>query len=246
MESIEILNKTENENEEEEEEPLFHLNDDDDEDKQELDDDNQLKCSSCKQLFNQPKFLSCAHTFCFQCCEKFLNNSSNKDQIQCSTCQQITNVSNINELIDNYLLIHEIEEHCLKTGKIECRACTSNEKGVAHCSSCSSYLCEKCCQAHQYMKCFEHHHVRRLSQTDSDEINHSIPIDVEQLRDEFKDKFNQLDEKRSNALANLDHQLTSHQHDFDQTRTNIDSAHQQYQQALNQVYVRMILMIFTS
>ena len=146
------------------------------------------------------------------------------------------------------MLIHEIEEHCLKTGKIECRACTSNEKGVAHCSSCSSYLCEKCCQAHQYMKCFEHHHVRRLSQTDSEqqpEENSNVvqttdleKNEMEQIRNEFKEKFNQIDEKRSNALANLDHQLTSHQHDFDQTKTDIDTAHQQYQQTLNQVYVR--------
>ncbi|CAF1130092.1 unnamed protein product [Rotaria sordida] len=80
----------------------------------------------------------------------------------------IRNKFNINSLGDNYILIDEIEEFDLKTGRIECRACTSNEKGVAHRSTCSSYLCGKCCQPHQYMKCFEQHHVRRLSQTDND------------------------------------------------------------------------------
>ena len=96
MEEIEISVNHENgindeENiEKENEESLFHLSDDD---KQELDEDNQLKCSFCKQLFNQPKFLSCAHSFCLQCCEKLILNSSNKDQIQCPTCQQTTNVN---------------------------------------------------------------------------------------------------------------------------------------------------------
>jgi hypothetical protein len=92
MDDIEISTNNENgiPNEEnsgnENEESLFNLEDDDD--KQELNEDNQLKCSFCKQLFNQPKFLSCTHTFCLQCCEKLFE----KDQIQCPLCQQITQV----------------------------------------------------------------------------------------------------------------------------------------------------------
>ncbi len=57
------------------------------------------------------------------------------------------------------------------------------------------------------------------------------------MREEFQEKLHQLDQIRSNALANLDHQLTSLQHDYDKTKTQIDLAHTQYQQALNQVYV---------
>ncbi|CAF1098939.1 unnamed protein product [Rotaria sordida] len=150
----------------ENEESLFNLEDDDN--KQELNEDNQLKCYLCKQIYNQPKFLSCTHTFCLQCLNKLIENNSNKDilQIQCPICQQITEISNLNMLVDNYLLIREIENIGLKRGSIECRACTSNDKGVAHCSTCSSYLCSKCCQAHKYMKCFEQHNVRRLSEID--------------------------------------------------------------------------------
>jgi uncharacterized paraquat-inducible protein A len=85
---------TNDENEEkamkEGEDELFNLeDDDDDEQKQELNEDNQLKCSLCKQLFTQPKFFSCTHTYCLRCCEKLVE----KDQIQCPTCQQITEVN---------------------------------------------------------------------------------------------------------------------------------------------------------
>ncbi len=82
------INNEEN-SKEENEDSLFNLEDDDDDNKQELNEDNQLKCFLCKQLFNQPKFLSCTHTFCLQCCEKLIQN---KDQIQCPICQQITQV----------------------------------------------------------------------------------------------------------------------------------------------------------
>ncbi|CAF3603270.1 unnamed protein product, partial [Rotaria sp. Silwood2] len=72
------------------EESLFNL--EDDHQKQELNDDNQLKCFLCKQIYNQPKFLSCTHTYCFKCCDKLIKNNSTKDQIQlqCPLCQQIT------------------------------------------------------------------------------------------------------------------------------------------------------------
>jgi hypothetical protein len=83
------INNDENEenSKEENEDSLFNLEDDDN--KQELNEDDQLTCSLCKQLFNQPKFLSCTHTFCLQCCEKLIKN---KDQIPCPICQQITEV----------------------------------------------------------------------------------------------------------------------------------------------------------
>lgn len=75
------------------EESLFNLEDENN--KQELNEDNQLKCFLCKQLFNQPKFLLCTHTFCLQCCEKLIKTNLTKDQIEilCPICQQITEVN---------------------------------------------------------------------------------------------------------------------------------------------------------
>jgi hypothetical protein len=72
-----------------EENDLFHLEDDE---KEEEEEDNHLKCSICKQLLNQPKFLSCTHSFCLQCIEKLIEN---KDEItiECPLCQQITQVN---------------------------------------------------------------------------------------------------------------------------------------------------------
>lgn len=157
------------------------------------------------------------------------------------------------------MLIHEIEEYSLKKGTIECRACTSNEKGVAYCSTCLSYLCGKCCQAHQYMKCFEHHNVRNLSNETTtttttviinDKENHDNnnnkleKQEIEEMKKDLNEKLNKIDKQRLNSLSNLDSELTSHQHDYDKTRIEIDLAHTKYQQILNQVYVNRNLLFY--
>jgi hypothetical protein len=86
------------------------------------------------------------------------------------------------------------------------------------CQTCSQNLCEQCLILHPTPQ-------------------HQIEKNQFQLiREDFHEKLNQIDQIRSNSLANLDHQLTSFQHDYDKTRTQIDLAHTQYQQALNQVY----------
>ena len=48
---------------------------------------------------------------------------------------------------------------------------------------------------------------------------------LELIREDFQDKFHQIDEIRSNRLAHLAYQLTSFQHDYDQARTQSDLAH---------------------
>lgn len=93
------MEEIEGENERNQENEVFQLSDDDDDDKQ-FDENYHLNCPSCKQLFNQAKYLPCAHSFCLQCCEKLL---SNQDQIHCPTCQQITNV-NLFIIIDLFIL----------------------------------------------------------------------------------------------------------------------------------------------
>ncbi len=121
------------------------------------------------------------------------------------------------------------------------------------------------------MKCFEQHHVRRLSQSEENLIDkclihsnqlikffcktcsqnfceecfifHPTPQhdiqknEYEQIKEDFNNKLNEIDQIRLNALSNLDHQLTSLQNDYDKTKTQIDLSYTQYQQALNQVYV---------
>jgi tripartite motif-containing protein 2/3 len=66
-------------------------------------------------------------------------------------------------LLDDCIRVRALERRALRHGSVFCTACTSGDRAVGHCSSCTSYLCAQCCQAHQYMKCFEQHRVRLLT-----------------------------------------------------------------------------------
>ncbi|CAF3633775.1 unnamed protein product, partial [Rotaria sp. Silwood2] len=89
---------------------------------------------------------------------------------------------------------------------------------IYYCRTCSISLCEQCLLLHP---------------TNQHDIQKN---QFELIRSDLNDKINQIDQIRSNALAYLDNQLTSLQHDYDKAKTQIDQAHQQYQQVLNDVY----------
>lgn len=40
---------------------------------------------------------------------------------------------------------------------LDCTSCKTDEKAVARCADCASFLCSNCVSAHQYMRCFENH-----------------------------------------------------------------------------------------
>ena len=98
------------------------------------------------------------------------------------------------------------------------------------------------------MKCFEQHHVRYLKQDEQEQqissTENSDQIQFQQIRSNFQEKFDEIDEQRSNALAHLDYNLTSLQHFYDQIKNQIDIYHQQYQQILYEIHVKTIFFNF--
>lgn len=62
-----------------------------------------LDCEVCYCQYEDPRVLSCGHTFCFSCVKKLNLNS----KITCPTCRSVTNFSNIRV---NYTLVQLIKE----------------------------------------------------------------------------------------------------------------------------------------
>lgn len=108
------------------------------------------------------------------------------------------------------------------------RTCQTHSNNLInfYCKTCSINLCDQCLLIHP---------------TTQHEIEKNP---FEQISSDLNDKINQIDKIRLNALANLDHQLTSLQHDYDKAKIQIDLAYSQYQQILNDVYVIFIYFIF--
>lgn len=63
----------------------------------------QLICAICLERFEDPKFLSCLHTFCSQCIHKICNQEPT-DYIVCPTCREHTPIpeAGIDHLKSNF------------------------------------------------------------------------------------------------------------------------------------------------
>jgi tripartite motif-containing protein 2/3 len=101
-----------------------------------------------------------------------------------------------------------------------CTGCKSRESSaVARCFDCSNFLCANCVMAHQFMHCFEGHHVTTLGEITSNSGGHHVQeLDaVNKLISDGKLKANEI----RNNLKNLE-----------TTSTRLSS---QYQKSLGEV-----------
>ncbi|KAK3099681.1 hypothetical protein FSP39_007942 [Pinctada imbricata] len=101
-------------------------------------------CSICQDVYEEPKFLNCGHTFCCKCLD-VLSESSR--QIKCPLCRQHTTCPKrgAEGLMDNFLVrnrqISERTETSYRTKTcIECLNTTETMK----CEGCSQSFCENC------------------------------------------------------------------------------------------------------
>ena len=61
--------------------------------KGDVDETTPLKCPMCNEIFVEPKFLSCIHTFCLSCLDKCSERKDDHLHISCYLCQRLTQVS---------------------------------------------------------------------------------------------------------------------------------------------------------
>lgn len=61
-------------------------------------------------------------------------------------------------LPSDYLLTNILDVSSMDQSVV-CTCCKSKEPAVARCTDCSHFLCSNCNSAHEFMRCFENHHV---------------------------------------------------------------------------------------
>ncbi|KAL1459096.1 hypothetical protein WDU94_011104 [Cyamophila willieti] len=125
------------------------------------------ECRMCNAQYVSPRLLSCLHVFC-ECC---LNNALNmvgagdtimrQGVIQCVQCGQETKIGpeGVSGLPLDYMINNALDLKCIHDDQVVCTACVTKEKAVARCKDCAQFLCTNCTTAHQFMKCFDNHHV---------------------------------------------------------------------------------------
>ncbi|XP_072163696.1 uncharacterized protein [Diadema setosum] len=120
-----------------------------------------LECPICLTLFNQPKLLTCSHTFCKGCLEQVSQTQPNQQTITCPVCRKGTPVpsGDVSKLQTNVPLSSLVDK--VKTKNPTCTVCEMDEKppAVSYCQDCAKNMCKSCENGHSIWKPFSNHEV---------------------------------------------------------------------------------------
>ena len=135
-----------------------------------------LACPVCYQVFRNPKYLPCYHSYCEKCLEKMQKHS----KITCPECRKETAVpaGGVKELPNNFFINHLVDEFILKRKvdgeeDVKCNKCDEDDPVVSYCPDCSLFLCQVCNEAHKCDKSSRGHGIVLLTELRS---NKDVPI----------------------------------------------------------------------
>ncbi|XP_072182410.1 tripartite motif-containing protein 3-like [Diadema setosum] len=131
-----------------------------------------LECPICLTLFNQPKSLTCSHTFCKDCLQRISQTRSDQETISCPICRKETPLpsGDVEKLQTNVLLSSLVDE--VKTKSPTCTVCEMDENlpAVSYCQDCGKYMCESCENGHSLWKPVSSHEVVPMSEVLSGKV----------------------------------------------------------------------------
>ena len=126
-----------------------------------------LTCPICYQLFNNPKYLPCHHSYCEQCLEKM----QVQNKIICPQCRKEATVpaGGVKDLPNNFFINRMVDELVLKRKvegeeEVKCDECDEDEPVVAYCPDCNMFFCQICNELHKRSKRFRGHGIVPLTE----------------------------------------------------------------------------------
>ena len=138
---------------------------------------NNLTCPVCYQLFKNPKYLPCYHSYCEECLEKMLVQS----KITCPECDKeaIVPAGGVKEFAANLLINQLVDNLTLTSGisgkeKVKCYTC-DNEPVISFCPECNIFQCYVCNDHHRSNKTYHGHNVVPLTELRSGKDASFIP-----------------------------------------------------------------------
>ena len=126
-----------------------------------------LTCPICYQLFNNPKYLPCHHSYCEQCLEKM----QVQNKIVCPECRKEAAVlpGGVKDLPNNFFINRMVDELVLKRKvegeeEVKCDECDEDDPVVAYCPECNMFYCQTCNELHKRSKRFRGHGIVPLTE----------------------------------------------------------------------------------
>ena len=131
---------------------------------------DNLTCPVCYQLFKNPKYLPCYHSYCEGCLEKMQVQS----KITCPECRKEAEVpaGGVKQLPNNFFINRLVDDLILKKKvggeqEVKCNECDENDPVVSFCPECNSFLCDTCNDYHKRNKRYRDHAIVPLTELKS-------------------------------------------------------------------------------
>ena len=155
----------------------------------------ELTCTICQDLLNDPKTLPCLHSFCTGCLKESLGRSPytkiSKRELECPQCGGKVVLSNpdaVEKLPSNFSAVRLVEivrlqeQACSNKITPICQSCDEGEAAVSSCSKCAMFLCDFCEKSHRRLKSTSEHNISSLDELrkgSATEIPSILPEKVE-------------------------------------------------------------------
>ena len=132
-----------------------------------------ITCGVCSKPYNDPRILSCLHSFCLQCLHHEIEKSGSQQMFQCPICQQNTSipVGGANVLPQNLHLGFEVEvagymSKMTSNSDVACDQCAegSSDPAEVFCCACHHFLCAFCLEHHKRNRMWSKHKIVGLDQ----------------------------------------------------------------------------------
>ena len=129
--------------------------------------EKHLECSICRDTYNQPKTISCLHTFCCQCLKDHARASHKQGKFRCPECQAQIDLPKGNcfdslpsSFFHNSLLSLLAVRRSGDGSNITCSQCRKHNSYMYYCFDCGRFMCPDCYNAHEMLRAsFEGHKV---------------------------------------------------------------------------------------
>eukprot|EP00731_Ephydatia_muelleri_P008557 Em0004g895a len=132
-----------------------------------------MTCGVCSKPYNDPRILSCLHSFCLQCLHHEIEKSGSQQMFQCPICEQNTSipVGGASVLPQNLHLGFEVEvagymSKMVSNSEVCCDECVDGRNGLAvvFCCTCRQFLCKHCRDHHSSSRKLSMHKIVGLDQ----------------------------------------------------------------------------------
>ena len=136
-------------------------------------------CGVCSKPYNDPRILSCLHSFCKQCLHLKIERSVSETMFKCPTCERnmIIPVGGASVLPQNLHLGFEVEvagymSKMINNSEVCCDLCIdgNSSPAVVFCCTCCQFMCTFCHEYHKHHRQLCKHNMLGLDQNAANQL----------------------------------------------------------------------------